>query len=47
MNTSRSSIPTEEPTEAQAYVMTAPLGESCAACNGPDAEFAVDKVHAR
>ena len=32
---------------AHAYVMTAPFGESCAACHGSDAEFAVDKVHAR
>ncbi len=28
-------------------VMTVPFGESCAACHGPDAGFAVDKVHAR
>jgi OmcA/MtrC family decaheme c-type cytochrome len=32
---------------AHAYVMTAPFGEACAACHGPDADFAVDKVHAR
>ena len=35
-----------KPAAAHAYVMTAPFGESCAACHGPDAEFAVDKVHA-
>jgi hypothetical protein len=32
---------------AHAFVMTAPFGESCATCHGPDAEFSVDKVHAQ
>ena len=32
---------------AHAYVMTAPFGESCAACHGNNADFSVDKVHAR
>jgi OmcA/MtrC family decaheme c-type cytochrome len=32
---------------AHAFVMTAPFGEACATCHGPDAEFAVDKVHAQ
>ena len=32
---------------AHAFVMTAPFGESCAACHGQDGDFAVDKVHAR
>ncbi len=32
---------------AHAFVMTAPFGESCAACHGADADFSVDKVHAR
>jgi OmcA/MtrC family decaheme c-type cytochrome len=32
---------------AHAFVMTAPFGEACAACHGPNAEFSVDKVHAR
>jgi len=32
---------------AHAFVMTAPFGEACATCHGPDADFAVDKVHAR
>ena len=32
---------------AHAFVMTAPFGEACAACHGVDAEFSVDKVHAR
>ena len=32
---------------AHAYVNTAPFGEACAACHGEEADFAVDKVHAR
>ncbi|HTO88576.1 MAG TPA: OmcA/MtrC family decaheme c-type cytochrome [Thermoanaerobaculia bacterium] len=32
---------------AHAFVNTAPFGEACAACHGADAEFSVDKVHAR
>jgi OmcA/MtrC family decaheme c-type cytochrome len=32
---------------AHAFVMTAPFGEACAVCHGPDADFAVDKVHAQ
>lgn len=32
---------------AHAYVNTAPFAEACAACHGNDAEFSVDKVHAR
>ncbi len=32
---------------AHAFVMTAPFGEACATCHGPDAEFSVDKMHAR
>ncbi|MGH9443271.1 MAG: OmcA/MtrC family decaheme c-type cytochrome [Thermoanaerobaculia bacterium] len=32
---------------AHAFVMTAPFGESCAACHAADDEFAVDRVHAR
>jgi len=32
---------------AHAFVMTAPFGEACASCHGPDAEFSVDKVHAQ
>lgn len=32
---------------AHAYQMTAPFGESCAACHGQQAEFSVTKVHAR
>jgi OmcA/MtrC family decaheme c-type cytochrome len=32
---------------AHAFVNTAPFGEACAACHGPDAEFSVDKVHAQ
>ena len=36
-----------KPAAAHAFAMTAPFGEACAACHGPDAEFAVDKIHAR
>lgn len=36
-----------QPAAAHAYTMTAPFGEACAACHGADAEFSVDKVHAR
>ncbi|MGE5278040.1 MAG: multiheme c-type cytochrome, partial [Acidobacteriota bacterium] len=36
-----------KPAAAHAFVMTAPFGEACAACHGPDADFAVSKVHAR
>jgi OmcA/MtrC family decaheme c-type cytochrome len=32
---------------AHAYVMTSPFGEACFVCHGSDADFAVDKVHAR
>jgi OmcA/MtrC family decaheme c-type cytochrome len=32
---------------AHAFTMTAPFGEACATCHGPDADFSVDKVHAR
>jgi OmcA/MtrC family decaheme c-type cytochrome len=32
---------------AHAFVMTAPFGESCATCHGPDADFSVDKMHAQ
>jgi OmcA/MtrC family decaheme c-type cytochrome len=32
---------------AHAFVMTAPFGEACAVCHGPDTDFAVDKVHAQ
>ncbi|HTR01971.1 MAG TPA: OmcA/MtrC family decaheme c-type cytochrome [Thermoanaerobaculia bacterium] len=32
---------------AHAFTMTAPFGEACATCHGSDADFAVDKVHAR
>jgi len=36
-----------KPAAAHAFTMTAPFGEACASCHGVDAEFAVDKVHAR
>jgi OmcA/MtrC family decaheme c-type cytochrome len=32
---------------AHAFVNTAPFGEACASCHGTNAEFAVDKIHAR
>ena len=34
-------------TAVHAFTMTAPFGEACATCHGADADFAVDKVHAR
>ena len=34
-------------TAAHAFTNTAPFGEACATCHGADADFAVDKVHAR
>jgi OmcA/MtrC family decaheme c-type cytochrome len=35
------------PAAAHAFTNTAPFGEACATCHGADAEFSVDKVHAR
>jgi hypothetical protein len=32
---------------SHALANTTTLGESCAACHGPDREFSVDRVHAR
>src|SRR6185503_10589811 len=32
---------------SHALANTSALGESCAVCHGPDAEFSVNKVHAR
>lgn len=32
---------------AHAYVNTAPFGEACGACHGPNREVSVEKVHAR
>lgn len=32
---------------SHALLMTSPLGESCAVCHGPDADFSVNRVHAR
>jgi hypothetical protein len=32
---------------SHALANTTTLGESCAACHGPNGEFAVSKVHAR
>jgi len=32
---------------SHASANTTPIGESCVVCHGPDAEFAVDKVHAQ
>jgi OmcA/MtrC family decaheme c-type cytochrome len=36
-----------KPAAIHAYTMTTVLGESCEVCHGNDAEFSVDKVHAR
>ena len=36
-----------KPAAAHAFSMTAPFGEACATCHGPDADFSVDKMHAR
>ncbi len=36
-----------EEAASHAFVNTAPFGEACAACHGPDREFSVSKVHAR
>ncbi|MGE5235405.1 MAG: OmcA/MtrC family decaheme c-type cytochrome [Acidobacteriota bacterium] len=33
--------------EAHAYTMTTAFGEACEVCHGNDAQFSVDKVHAR
>ncbi len=39
---------TEKPVAAHASIMTSPtLGESCEACHGRDAQFSIDRVHAR
>ena len=32
---------------SHAFIHTAPAGESCSVCHGPNAEFSVDKVHAQ
>ncbi len=32
---------------AHAFVNISPFGESCGSCHGPDAEFSVERVHAR
>lgn len=38
----------DKPTAAHASIMTSPaLGESCNVCHGADADYALDKVHAR
>jgi len=36
-----------EQAASHAFVNTAPFGEACAACHGPDREFSVSKVHAQ
>jgi OmcA/MtrC family decaheme c-type cytochrome len=32
---------------SHALVNTSTIGESCATCHGPDAQFSIDKAHAR
>jgi OmcA/MtrC family decaheme c-type cytochrome len=38
---------TAKPVAAHAVAMTSPLGESCAVCHGRNAEFSVNRAHAR
>ena len=36
-----------KPAASHALGNTTTLGEACAVCHSPDAQFAIDKVHAR
>ena len=38
---------TDKPSASHALSNTNSLGEACAVCHGPDADFSIDKVHAR
>lgn len=38
---------TTQSAASHAMAMTSSIGESCAVCHAPDADFAIDKVHAR
>ena len=38
---------TDKPTASHALANTTSLGEACPVCHGPDADFSIDKVHAR
>jgi len=38
---------TDKTAASHAVANTTTLGEACVVCHGPDAQFAIDKVHAR
>lgn len=38
---------TDKTAASHAVANTTPLGEACVVCHGPDAQFSIDKIHAR